>query len=271
MCHNGTGRLGFARVLVEVDAAKEVQYKDAMNHTKKVKFVKVEYSWKPEVCNHCVVFGHSFKDCKVRLRTVVEVERDRHMRKDQLKYGNTVQNQVWKGGQSGQNFGRRIIGRYAPKQREGTNERERTGEGNKDQLNVKGKENDITKDIVDGMERKDETDKGNNYEKEFPALGPKEGRSKPQSITQRENKNRFDVMGSEGNNETLDTNVNQECQDKGDVCRDKNGKSSKVEMVGMFVDNKRIPNVEESKQWAEYMFGWYKEKWRAKWKNECPI
>lgn len=55
----------------------EVQYKDAMNHTKKVKFVKVEYSWKPEVCNHCVVFGHSFKDCKVRQRTVVEVERDR--------------------------------------------------------------------------------------------------------------------------------------------------------------------------------------------------
>ena len=113
------------------------------------------------------------------------------------------------------------------------------------------------------------------------------------------NKNSFEALKTiinEGEAET-DRLKNQEgstgnIEDEGDVCRDKNGKSSSMledivkdkevddfftrlqkedEMVGMFVDNKRIPTVEESKQWAEYMFGWYKEKWGAKWKSECPI
>ncbi|PWA41271.1 Lipase, GDSL [Artemisia annua] len=100
------------------------------------------------------------------------------------------------------------------------------------------------------------------------------------------------AYGGTGSNETLDTNVNQECQDEGDLCRNKNEKSPSMveniikdnevfdifthwqkeeEIIDMFVNNKKILTVEELKLWARYMFEWYKEKWEAKWKSECPI
>ncbi|PWA45862.1 hypothetical protein CTI12_AA513870 [Artemisia annua] len=61
------GRLGYARVLVEVDAKRglqiEIQYCDKSNKTIAVKTVKVEYDWKPPMCTKCHVFGHSTKKC----------------------------------------------------------------------------------------------------------------------------------------------------------------------------------------------------------------
>ena len=72
MCNNGYGRLRYARVLVEMEACKglpdkiEVVYKDDSNNIKKRKTVKVEYPWKPLVCSHCDVFGHSLQACKIR-------------------------------------------------------------------------------------------------------------------------------------------------------------------------------------------------------------
>ncbi|PWA50665.1 ATPase, F1/V1/A1 complex, alpha/beta subunit, Zinc knuckle CX2CX4HX4C [Artemisia annua] len=71
MCKEGSGRLGYARVLVEIDAGKEyvekleLSYVDKQLNVKRNKWVKVEYSWKPDKCNHCVVFGHSQSQCKV--------------------------------------------------------------------------------------------------------------------------------------------------------------------------------------------------------------
>nr|GFB66313.1 ATPase, F1/V1/A1 complex, alpha/beta subunit, zinc knuckle CX2CX4HX4C [Tanacetum cinerariifolium] len=59
MCKEGSARLRYARVLVEVDAGKEylekikINYVDAMKKVKMTKWVKVEYSWKPDRCNHC--------------------------------------------------------------------------------------------------------------------------------------------------------------------------------------------------------------------------
>ncbi|GJS40876.1 RNA-directed DNA polymerase, eukaryota, reverse transcriptase zinc-binding domain protein [Tanacetum coccineum] len=69
VCHNGTGRSAFARVLVEIDAANgfkdtiEIQYKDKNNNVIRTKFVKVEFSWKPVSCSHCKVFGHNGARC----------------------------------------------------------------------------------------------------------------------------------------------------------------------------------------------------------------
>ncbi|GJV14255.1 probable L-cysteine desulfhydrase, chloroplastic [Tanacetum coccineum] len=54
VCKNRVGRTEFARVLG-------------------TKTVKVAYDWKPDVCSHCVVFGHDYKKCKVRTRTEEEV------------------------------------------------------------------------------------------------------------------------------------------------------------------------------------------------------
>ncbi|GJZ53384.1 RNA-directed DNA polymerase, eukaryota, reverse transcriptase zinc-binding domain protein [Tanacetum coccineum] len=74
MCHHGSGRAGYARILVEIEAKKgihdkiKIVYKDALNFTKQTKFVKVEYNWKPALCVHCEVFGHSDKTCKVQMK-----------------------------------------------------------------------------------------------------------------------------------------------------------------------------------------------------------
>ncbi|PWA95080.1 hypothetical protein CTI12_AA010910 [Artemisia annua] len=65
----------FARVLVEVDAAKglpgciEVCYKSLGKSTS----LGVEYAWSPPVCSHCKVFGHSFEACTKRELTEDEV------------------------------------------------------------------------------------------------------------------------------------------------------------------------------------------------------
>nr|GEW36534.1 hypothetical protein [Tanacetum cinerariifolium] len=74
MCSRGTRWLGYARVLVEIEACKcfldeiEIVYVDRQNSRKNSKWVKIEYSWKPMVCNHCKVFGHSFFECTLRPR-----------------------------------------------------------------------------------------------------------------------------------------------------------------------------------------------------------
>ncbi|PWA51414.1 hypothetical protein CTI12_AA464290 [Artemisia annua] len=252
MCQLGVGKTYYARVLVEVDAGKElkstikIEYVDKDKNVKGSKEVLVEYDWKPERCSHCKVFGHGIEKCGNRPRTVDELKEIETAKEKELKEMRDFQ---YEGFRAVQNRKKNVM-HY---KKNGQNR----VYGLQDQRQEYRKKD---KDIVDGRERKDETDKGNNYEEQFPALGTKEGRSKLQNITQRENKNRVEVLGSEGSNETLDTNVNQECQNEGDD-----------EMVGMFVEKKRIPTVEESKQWAEYMFGWYKEKWGAKWKCECPI
>ncbi|GJZ07587.1 RNA-directed DNA polymerase, eukaryota, reverse transcriptase zinc-binding domain protein [Tanacetum coccineum] len=80
MCHNGLGRLDFARVLVEMDAyiefkkTIEVQYRDNSNKVKGTKMVNVTYDWKPAVCTHCKVFGHNFNGCLKSPRTIEEDE-----------------------------------------------------------------------------------------------------------------------------------------------------------------------------------------------------
>lgn len=65
MCTQGKGRTGYARVLVEVEAKKgfqdtvDIHYRDSNNATSIIKYVKVKYMWKPQVCEACSVFGHN--------------------------------------------------------------------------------------------------------------------------------------------------------------------------------------------------------------------
>ncbi|GJV48904.1 RNA-directed DNA polymerase, eukaryota, reverse transcriptase zinc-binding domain protein [Tanacetum coccineum] len=91
MCHSRIGRIGFARVLVEIDVAKgytdkvEILYMDAEKNVKRRKFVDVEYAWKPLVCSHCVVFGHDFKACRKRTRSVEELEKEKQQELERQK------------------------------------------------------------------------------------------------------------------------------------------------------------------------------------------
>ncbi|PWA66891.1 ATPase, F1/V1/A1 complex, alpha/beta subunit, Zinc knuckle CX2CX4HX4C [Artemisia annua] len=69
MCRLGVGRIGYARVLVEVSAKKclpeliEVVYRDRDKTEICRKVVKVVTEWIPSRCSECCVFGHSDKSC----------------------------------------------------------------------------------------------------------------------------------------------------------------------------------------------------------------
>ncbi|GJS31679.1 RNA-directed DNA polymerase, eukaryota, reverse transcriptase zinc-binding domain protein [Tanacetum coccineum] len=90
----GEGRMDFARILVEFDVMKgfkekiELQYRDKDNNKKGTKHVKVEYAWKPDICSHCKVFGHSFLDCVKRERSVDELEEDARKKEEVIRKKN---------------------------------------------------------------------------------------------------------------------------------------------------------------------------------------
>ncbi|GKE38383.1 RNA-directed DNA polymerase, eukaryota, reverse transcriptase zinc-binding domain protein [Tanacetum coccineum] len=71
MCRTGAGRLGYARVLIEINAEDEffdkieINYMDGMENVKSTKWV-VDYTWKPDRCSHCKVFGHSVINCVMK-------------------------------------------------------------------------------------------------------------------------------------------------------------------------------------------------------------
>ncbi|GKC86577.1 RNA-directed DNA polymerase, eukaryota, reverse transcriptase zinc-binding domain protein [Tanacetum coccineum] len=91
MCHNRVGRIGFARVLVEIDTTKgytdkvKILYMDAEKKVKRRKFIDVEYAWKPLVYSHCVVFGHGFKACKKRIKSDIELEKKKNQEHERQK------------------------------------------------------------------------------------------------------------------------------------------------------------------------------------------
>nr|GEW03983.1 ATPase, F1/V1/A1 complex, alpha/beta subunit, zinc knuckle CX2CX4HX4C [Tanacetum cinerariifolium] len=69
MCSEGTGRVGFARVLIEVQADKELKnrieicYRHGSIVGNYSKFVDVEYTRKPPICGQCRVFGLTSNMC----------------------------------------------------------------------------------------------------------------------------------------------------------------------------------------------------------------
>ncbi|PWA64801.1 RNA-directed DNA polymerase, eukaryota, Reverse transcriptase zinc-binding domain protein [Artemisia annua] len=71
VCMIGIGRLGFARVLAELNAEKqfkdviEIAYKDKEACTNMIKYVQVECDWQPFRCSHCCVFGHEVERCRM--------------------------------------------------------------------------------------------------------------------------------------------------------------------------------------------------------------
>nr|GEX84912.1 hypothetical protein [Tanacetum cinerariifolium] len=77
ICVTRIGRIGFARLLMEIDAEKgikdkaEIMYKskNVVEGTKKV--VDVEYSWIPCICSKCKVFGRADNYCKFQRKNVV--------------------------------------------------------------------------------------------------------------------------------------------------------------------------------------------------------
>ncbi|PWA96920.1 ATPase, F1/V1/A1 complex, alpha/beta subunit, Zinc knuckle CX2CX4HX4C [Artemisia annua] len=82
MCRLGIGRIGFARVLVEVSAKKcipeliEMVYRDRDKNEVCRKVVKVMTEWYPPRCAECNVFGHTENNCSKHVNIeVVDVEK----------------------------------------------------------------------------------------------------------------------------------------------------------------------------------------------------
>ncbi|GJZ55586.1 zinc knuckle CX2CX4HX4C containing protein [Tanacetum coccineum] len=68
-CKQGIGLVRFTRVLIEVNAKKElaetveIVYKDSKGEVQCRKNVRVAYDWKPPIFNTCGVFGHADSCC----------------------------------------------------------------------------------------------------------------------------------------------------------------------------------------------------------------
>ncbi|KAL8108506.1 uncharacterized protein LOC141673806 [Apium graveolens] len=71
MCRMATGRLSFAKLLIEVEATRKLSDNlfvliPGVNGDKEVEVCfKVEYPWRPSWCGQCLKFGHSLHVCPV--------------------------------------------------------------------------------------------------------------------------------------------------------------------------------------------------------------
>ncbi|PWA48402.1 zinc knuckle CX2CX4HX4C [Artemisia annua] len=95
ICEKGNGRASYARVLVEVDAAKglvdsvEIWYRK-LNRSMTL---KVEYAWQPPICSHCCVLGHNFEKCTSR----VSSDKEKAVKSDNKVPNTTKVDDVLKG------------------------------------------------------------------------------------------------------------------------------------------------------------------------------
>ncbi|PWA93695.1 ATPase, F1/V1/A1 complex, alpha/beta subunit, Zinc knuckle CX2CX4HX4C [Artemisia annua] len=202
MCEKGYGRASYARVLVEVEAAKglvdsvEIWYR-SLNRSMKL---KVEYAWSPPICSHCCVFGHSFEGCTNRELSDKEKSLKNDTKVQTANKVNEVQvgDEGWQqvnygGGMYMSRGGPGFRGRGGFTGRGGNNGYQAYNEKKNYQAknNVKGK--DVVVENVQNQEKKQEADKTKENNVKY--------------IAQRNfiSKNKFDVLARG----EVDDNVNE--------------------------------------------------------------
>nr|GEV05021.1 hypothetical protein CTI12_AA325620 [Tanacetum cinerariifolium] len=90
-CLKKSGKLDFARVLVEVSASDDlpnflkIEYPCPGDRPARVGKLEVKYHWKPPLCTHCYTFGHATVSCKIRPGSEEEIAKK--ATKDALKNG----------------------------------------------------------------------------------------------------------------------------------------------------------------------------------------
>ncbi|CAH1446566.1 unnamed protein product [Lactuca virosa] len=69
MCERATGRAVFARILIEMSAQdpwdKDIKTKAITTKGATTTTLRVEYSWNPNRCDHCKIFGHDQATCPI--------------------------------------------------------------------------------------------------------------------------------------------------------------------------------------------------------------
>ncbi|GJZ96178.1 RNA-directed DNA polymerase, eukaryota, reverse transcriptase zinc-binding domain protein, partial [Tanacetum coccineum] len=250
MCHNGMGRLDYARVLVEMVADKEfkkvieVQYRDGENKVKGTKRVNVSYDWKPNVCTHCKVFGHEFKGCTKRPRTPEEEEdmkrkeealsklkndnMDTSGEQDRLKKASFRQyNYKGNGNQNDTRAGKNNEGVF------GNNFRYKRQEYRRKQTDNKGKESDGTNDKKEGNKKQWPL-----KQNEFKAM--------------KKTANKFSILQSLPDDNPVEINTLKDRM-----------------IVDQFLNRKIQPSVLEISNWSNDMIKCFKEKWEEDRKRDA--
>ncbi|GJR37132.1 RNA-directed DNA polymerase, eukaryota, reverse transcriptase zinc-binding domain protein [Tanacetum coccineum] len=242
MCQYGRGRIGFARVLVEVDAGKQfkegidVQYRDNNGNIVRTKKIRIEYAWKPPVCEFCKVFGHSHKICKKRPRSSEELEqmvngKEEQQTKDkftEIQRKKNQQNNMNKQNQQN-NYGRSNFGVNIAGSRMTVNN---------EKFVYKPKENQK----FDNQEKSNIGNQNTNHGKKNASEGKgNEGSGSVQSP------NKFSALG-EGMANKLGNRLNKEHKKD----------------VDFFVDQGIQPTPGETSKWTQLMVTYFKERWEEK-------
>ncbi|GKC09661.1 RNA-directed DNA polymerase, eukaryota, reverse transcriptase zinc-binding domain protein [Tanacetum coccineum] len=240
MCKGGTGRFGFARVLIDVEAVKgipdkvEILYKNRDGMVTGKKSVDVNYDWAPQVCSFCKVFGHRDKNCVKRPKSVeefMEIEREELRKK--------------------QENGRYEHVRYKKK---GRNKENPKGEKKINNEEYKGKK--VYK-LVEKVGNNEGDTSGNDVvkehlvDKESPKTGWKVQNDIINSI--RKSANKFVVLEEENKNENMLVRENEIEEEVIDVYDETSGSERKMAQKDIGFGNK-------NERGCRVLIGWDNEK-----------
>ncbi|PWA95988.1 zinc knuckle CX2CX4HX4C [Artemisia annua] len=255
MCMTGIGRLGFSRVLVELNAEKqlkdviEVAYKKKDASISMTKFVQVEYAWKPSKCSHCCVFSHEEKTWRMIPKDKNEGKQNDEQcdnndgfkevqyRKNRNEAGS---NNNRRNDQTGQNGYTR--GNGYPNRKECYKQ-----SFNKKEYRTK-RNGEVGTKI--GMEKSNEASIPKEKESSSKVVTRNKVNNMPASSKNSQYKNKEDILGS-NSFALLNSLVDEE-----DV-RPKNEERKQVDEV---LGNNGDPTVEEWESWTEDMKRYYRDK-----------
>lgn len=241
MCNRANGRANFARVLVEIDAQKGLVENIDVCYKSLGKFMqlKVEYPWKPPICNSCKVFGHETDKCgktviidkekaqnvdqkkeSVSHEACMENKNDNWKSVDKRKVGNTGSNNAASFVSNGQRmyYGETSYGRggYAGRGRGNMN-----GRGNNFQRNYRNTTqyfpaknvSEVNRSNDEGKAKVDEGPNANHKTNDVSRSKTTEAPGKNQTKvneSKKNNGNRYAVLSNDLSNEQENEDVDEE-------------------------------------------------------------
>nr|GEV39471.1 hypothetical protein [Tanacetum cinerariifolium] len=247
-CHKGICNLGYARVLVEMDAAKEIKTKIEIQHIDKGKNIKgskkvqVMYDWMPPVCTHCKVFRHDKKRCMkggamMNDKTITNIDEKTNDNagngkgSQQDSNANVMEQGQWKN--SNNEYNRN--GGYANYKSNPQNQRQNNGSWRMGRPEINKKE----------YRKRQNVGENNMKNKESSNLNNNQWKVREKVVNKiRNSANKYSVLDSllEDNDSELRTLKERMIVDK-------------------FLNDKVQPTIKESITWSKEMIEYFKTKW----------
>ncbi|GJT51143.1 RNA-directed DNA polymerase, eukaryota, reverse transcriptase zinc-binding domain protein [Tanacetum coccineum] len=237
MCKNGVGRLGYARVLIEINVEDEfldkieINYLDERRKVKSTKWVRVEYTWKPDRCTHCKVFGHSMQRCDAMPKPKPVV--NNNIRTNDSNISGSANKEGF--------FEVRYRKNFNTSKKSWNN----TNQGNKKQqsgVNVEFKPKvPSAKQVIDKQKGTENVGGNNGVKSPFKAWNV--GKDNVEKL--RKSANKYDVLSEDENHIAEDPFIDKRL------------------IVDEFIKKKIQPNCNETKDWTYDMIQYFKYQWEA--------